>query len=456
MKIHKQWGLFSLVMALLLAVTGCAQTTPSPSTTPANSAISATTASVSSSTGIKPTTFSLPEVLQQDMNPLTTTCMVNLSLWPLMYDALVQPDSTFTPHLGLASSIANTGTTVTVHLRTGVKFSDGSALTASDVVSSYNVVKNTPSSFFFANLSNIVSITAPDNRTVVFTMGTANALEENVLNIPIVKSRGNGSAVNVPPLGTGAYTYSTNQFNSTLTLNKNWYGGGKFNFQTISLVNMHSTDAILSSLNIGEVNYLFTDYGNGAQSTANLATKSVDLNRMVFMGTNSAHALLADAHVRNAISLAIDRNSLSSNAFSSQAISTNLPYNPDWAGGTKLVKSDLTSQTSKAQTELKTAGFTTQNTAGVITKANGATPLQLTLLVCSDDAQMSAAANQIRLSLTKAGIGVAINSQPSAAYQAALQAGNYDLYLGSISLTSGYESFSIVSFWGGSVLWGPG
>ncbi|MFT8887861.1 MAG: ABC transporter substrate-binding protein [Ethanoligenens sp.] len=444
MKHKKHWAYRLGALLLSFTLAGCAAhpsggaSSSSSSKTlssVASHAAASQTSSAASQAATKPTTFSLPVVFAQDMNPLTTSCMLNLTLWPLLYDCLSQPDTTFTAQKGLASSITNSGTTVTIQLRGGVKFTDGSMLTASDVVYSYNLAKNTPSSYFHGNVSNIAAVNQQGSNTVVFTLAAPDALVENLLDVPIVKS-GSGAVTRTPPVGSGPYTFSTSQFSGTLSVNKSWYGGGTFGFQAIALVNMLSTDAVLGSLKIGEINYLYTDYGNGAVPTANLDSKTVNLNRMVFMGVNSAHALTADTHVRRAISFALDRQSLSTDAFSAQALPTDLPYNPDWAGGTKPAAADLNTQLDKAGAELTAAGYTLQDISGIATKAGGANPLQLTLLVNSEDQQMTAAANQIKVSLYKVGIGININAQPFTAYTAALQAGNYDLYLGNLSLTA--------------------
>lgn len=449
-----------MALLLSLALAGCAarpsggasSSKPSSSSKTSSAKASSQASSASLQAASKPTIFSLPVVFAQDMNPLTSSCMLNVTLWPLLYDSLTQPDATFTARQGLAASVSNSGATMTVQLRGGVKFSDGSALTAQDVAYSYSLVKTTPSSYFYGNVSNIVSVTPQGSGTVVFSLAAPDALAQNLLDIPIVKS-GSGPAARTPPVGSGPYTFSTNQFSGTLSVNKSWYGGGTFGFQTIALVNMPSSDAVLGSLKIGEINYLYTDYGNGAVPTANLESKAVNLNRMVFMGVNSAHALTADAHVRKAISFALDRQSLSDDAFSSQALPTDLPYNPDWAGGAKPTGAELGAQLDKAGAELAAAGFTSQNIGGVVTKAGGATPLQLTLLVNSGDQQMTAAAGQIKVELAKAGVGVTINAQPFNAYVAALQAGSYDLYLGNLSLAADMDLSPLLAS-GGTAAYG--
>lgn len=372
-------------------------------------------------------------------------------LWPLLYDSLAQPDASFTPQFGLASSIDVSGTTVTAHLKSGVKFWDGSALGAQDVVYSYNLVKSTPSSYFYSNVQNIASVAAQGSATVVFTLASPDALAQNLLDIPIIKSGSaatsgaNAAYPNAPPTGSGPYQLSMAAVGGTLTLNKSWYGGGSFGFQTIAVNNIRNTDALDSSLKIGEINYLFTDYGQGAVSVPNIETKAVNLNRMVFLGVNSAHAGLGDAHVRRAVSLLIDRSGLVTDAFSSQALATNLPYNPDWAGGVKPQAADLSASSDKAAQELTQAGYTARNASGVYTKADGSAPLSLSLLYNSDDSRMATAARLLSQALTKAGIGVTAEGKAFDAYTQALQSGGFDLYLGDVALTDDMDLTPLLS-----------
>lgn len=447
----------ALLLALCVgtALFGCSA--PAASSSSGSSGTSSS-ASSSSSAATAPETFTLPAVFSQSMNPLTTSCMQNLVLWPLLFDSLAQTDASFTAQKGLATDISSSGTTVRVTLRSGVKFSDGSTLSAADVVYSYNLVKNTPASYFYSNVANIASVTG-SGTTVVFTLNAPDALAANLLNIPIIKSGSDVTAAadvnypNKPPVGSGPYTLSMAAVGSTMTLNKSWYGGtGSFGFQTIALYNIHNSNAIASSLKIGEINYLFTDYGQGETAVANMDTKAVNLNRMVFLGVNAAHAGVSDAHVRKAVSLLINRSSLVTDAFSTQALGTDLPYNPDWAGGAQPAKEALLTQADKADAELRQAGYTAGGAGGAYTKTGGAA-LTLTLLYNSDNSRMTAAAKAISQTLTKAGIGVTLSGQTFDAYTAALQAGSYDLYLGDIALTDDMDLSPLLAA-GGAAAYG--
>src|SRR5215813_3815239 len=91
---------------------------------------------------------------------------VNESIWldQNLYSRLLQPNPTGTgllPDLATSWDIAKDGLTYTFHLRTDAKFSDGSPLTASDVVYSITRSRKFSGGWGFL-LTAMKSITAPD------------------------------------------------------------------------------------------------------------------------------------------------------------------------------------------------------------------------------------------------------------------------------------------------------
>lgn len=468
-----------LVGTLLMTLVGCRLGWPNFSKSKGKSASSHTASSAVStasaaSSAAAATVFSLPMALGRDMNPLKTDSMTNLTLWPLLFDSLAEPDSGYSTQWCLASSADISGSTVTVHLRSGVHFTDGTALTAKDVLYSYNAVRGDSASFFYANTTNIANITFSGNYTVIFTLKSPDALFANLLNIPIIKSGSDTTATAVGsspcPIGSGRYSYSDNALNGTLTVNKSWYKGTAPTIQTIRLINMLDSSATLSSLKTGVINYLYADWNGATVATAGLQTASVGLNRMVFLGVNWSNSFLANAHVRRAVSMAIDRSSIVSEAFSSRAKASLLPFNPDWAELVKLntaasgpsaasTASSASSASSKtarssssktasgasaasvdsdtANTTVDRADVTNELTAAGLPAKSGssATLLTLRLLVDSGNTQMMTAAKKIVSSLSPSGIAVTIDAEPASAYASKLSAGQYDLYLGEIRLT---------------------
>lgn len=479
-----------LAIAVALGAAGCGHekknASPTGSSSSPSSSSSSSAVGSSAASSVKSSSFSLAVCLGKSLNPLTTDSMTNLTLWPLLFDSLAEPDASYNPVMRLASSVDISGNTVTAHLRSGVKFTDGTSLTARDVLYSYNMVRNDPASYFYSNVANISGISTPDSSTVKFTLSASDALFTNLMNIPIVKYNTGSLSVSpgdTPvPVGTGRYVFSNDYLTGTLTANKSWYKGTSPAFQTIRLVNILTSSATLSSLKIGEINYLFSDDSGNGVSVVGLGTTSVNLNQMVFLGVNTVSSKpgLSNAHVRKAVSLAVDRGSIVTDVFSSRAKASSLPFNPAWAGLPKTVASagssssavsaassavSKTSGASKssgasssssggsdstaassasaasgsvnfsaAASELAAAGFPVKN-PGI----PGSPVLSYSLLVNQDNSLMMSAAKNIAASLAKTGIGITIDAQPSAAYGAKLSAGSFDLYLGQIRLTDNMD-----------------
>jgi len=110
------------------------------------------------------------------LDPHTQTAFSSLRLLELIYEPLVTLDSDLSLQPGLATAWAfsEDGMTLTMNLREGVKFHDGSDFTAEDVIASFNrLLAEETASAARTNYLSIVSMDAPDDYTVVFNLNTA-------------------------------------------------------------------------------------------------------------------------------------------------------------------------------------------------------------------------------------------------------------------------------------------
>ncbi len=89
-----------------------------------------------------------------------------------LYDSLVFPntDGGVDPHLAESWDVSDDGLTWTFHLREGVKFHNGSELTASDVAFSMNRILEIGEGLAYVFLGTVESATALDDYTVEFTL----------------------------------------------------------------------------------------------------------------------------------------------------------------------------------------------------------------------------------------------------------------------------------------------
>ena len=85
--------------------------------------------------------FTLCYSSEDSLSPFAARTRSNLELASLLYQGLTALDAEWAPQPALASSVTVSGTTVTAVIRENAVFSDGSAVTAADAASSFELAK---------------------------------------------------------------------------------------------------------------------------------------------------------------------------------------------------------------------------------------------------------------------------------------------------------------------------
>jgi peptide/nickel transport system substrate-binding protein len=95
-----------------------------------------------------------------------------------LYDTLIFPNvkGGVDPWLAESWDISPDGTTYTFHLKEGVKFHDGTDLKASDVVYSFNRLKEIGEGYAYLSTEGVESVKAVDDKTVEFKLAKPSAL----------------------------------------------------------------------------------------------------------------------------------------------------------------------------------------------------------------------------------------------------------------------------------------
>jgi peptide/nickel transport system substrate-binding protein len=306
-------GLASLAL-LLAACSGTPEPSETTSQTPTGTDTSAAATSAAPTTGgnLVVGVTSDPDTLF----PWKATQFQAVAVLQTMYGTLTEFDEDLGVVPGLAESwdVSTDGLTVTLHLRKGVTFADGSTFDSADVVSSLQKIQNPDTAAVSAaSLASVTGIAAPDADTVELTLSAPDAaLLANlaVVNMAMLSSDDTEEALNTTPNGTGPFVLETRTANQSLTIARNdAYWGDKALLDTVEFRVIPDESSIVSAMESGNVQLaVFNDplVAQTAEAGGIHIEKTPQLSYHVLQ-LNATKGVLGDVNVRLAIQCAIDR-----------------------------------------------------------------------------------------------------------------------------------------------------
>ncbi|MDO5531792.1 extracellular solute-binding protein [Sutterella sp.] len=230
---------------------------------------------------------------------------------------------------------------MTVRLREGVTFSDGSPVTAADVVWSFEALMRDASPTFRSYWREVEGAKALDGRTVRFTFRTDGNRELPLITaqIPVLPSRwwqgrNLGDPLKTPMPGTGPYRIADRRLGERLVLERvrDWWGdglpanAGRWNFDRIEVEYYRDWTVMREAFFAGNMDYYIErtikDWKmgydvpavrSGAIARAEVRTQSAFGFSGIFM--NTRRPVLADRRVREALSLMFDFEAVNRTVF---------------------------------------------------------------------------------------------------------------------------------------------
>lgn len=294
--------------------------------------------------------------------------------------------------------------TYTFHLEEGVKFHDGSAFNAE--VCKWNLdlykEKGILSGSFF---SNIESVEAVDEYTVVvhFTKWDSTFLHGLARHPGIMASKEayeslGEDGLRSNPVGTGPFKWVSREQDVGVKLEKfTDYRLGEPNLDAVN-INIYAEPLVAQvAMETGEIQVLFSDDFNSADALkekgfqVNATTVPRTAYTMCYHSIDEPGNPMADLRVRQAISYAVDRDSISSTLFSDYYISSN-----QWAvPGTKDYNDAIIGypyDVEKAKALMKEAGYE-NGFETMITLASGPVALNIAQIISEQLSKIGITAN---------------------------------------------------------------
>ena len=390
--------------------------------------------------------ITLAYTANDSLNPYLAKTKTNQELSRLLYDGLAVLDSSMTATLRLAKSIENKGTKVTVTLKDAV-FSDGSPVTAEDVIGSYEAALKGEYLSYKADFANVKEVTKTAKGAVVFELAYEDPYFVNFLDFPIYKQgsddQQNQDNKKLPPIGCGRYIFHEETGEYWLTANPNWWGG-TIATPRVNLLNLPDDEAIHHGVQVGTVQWYYSDLQKGTlPGGLTTLSKQVPLQNLVYVGCNMNSGAVSSREVRLAVSYAISREQVAQTAYFGAAI----PAKGMYPAGLETV-SGL--QTLTPQSDKQTALDWLNKTAYVKTdkdgyRSNGNQTLTIRIIYNEGNDARASMASLLAAQLKDIGCKVTLEPLSFAGYQNAIKHGYYDLYIGEMRIPDNLDLYPFLT-----------
>jgi peptide/nickel transport system substrate-binding protein len=429
--------------AALLAACGSSSKSSTASSTASASNAAATTSGNSSA--VLTVESAQQNAITQNFNPfIQSSAATLLGATSLVYEPLLQANAIkpgqYYNWLATGYSWSNGGKSITFTIRPGVKWSDGTPLTAADVAFTFNMLKQYPD----ANNTGLAvgSVSSNGNQVTINFATPQYANLQNIAGQTYIVPQAIWSKVGDPgkyadpnPVGSGPYTVT--QFSSQgLTLKANpSYWGGKPAVGTVQFPTYASANTALAALQTDQLHWA-GNFIPGVQQVFEaghpnhqtwfvpIQTNSLEPNLTKFPTNQLA--------VRKAISLAIDRTALSQQAEGgieppvSNASGLTLPIfqqflSPSVAGSTLNAHSDI----AGAKQVLQQAGYVMGSDGMFRTKSGQKLTIDITNPSSFND--YATGDQMIAGWLRQAGIDATFVGQSVTAWSSDIATGNYQM-----------------------------
>ena len=414
--------LIALTLCLTLGLTACSgdpaaipedpKPTPTPSATPEQQK------------------FTLPYYPNASLHPISGNNRASMVLTSLVYQGLFELDNSFTPHgvLCASHSVSDDGLVWTFAL-SNKTFSDGSSVTAADVVSSLETARS--STLYADRLSDIQTISAEADGTVRLTLTRPNRFLPALLDIPVIHDPQDGSM----PLGTGPYRFAEDD--GPLRLVREDFAPDTIP-EEIPLLAVEGADDLIYAFDAGNVSLSVSDLTGANALGYSVGYEAFDFptTTMLFVGFQTTTGPCADPLIRQAISRGFDRDTVSTSLLAGHAEATCLPFSPHSSLYSASHEQSGGYDPAAAENLLISAGYT-KGEDGLLYRGRAA--LSLTFVVNTDNSFKLTIADYLTEQLRKLGIEITLEKLAWDDYLTALEAGSFDLYLGEVALTADFD-----------------
>lgn len=362
----------------------------------------------------------IPYYPDRSLNPYQCTDYTNRVVGSLLYQGLFAIDQDYQPWPILCQSYQMSWDMKTYTFTLAqATFSDGSALTAADVVASLQAAKS--GEVYKGRFTHVDKIGISKDGKVEIKLDVPCENLPVLLDIPIVKE----AQVDAPiPLGTGAYVFVSGK-EPALERRSGWWcnGGLPVTTERIRLMKAGTPSDLRDAFEFSNLSLVISDPGSDTYADFHSDYELWESENGIFLylGCNAKSKVMGNEDLRRELLQAIDRESIIAEFYRGFATAATLPASPNSPAYT----AGLANQYPYEPMRLIQA----------VEEYRDTTLEEVILLVNSDDSIRHRVAAKISHDLSSCGLAVHVQALPTKDYLQALKKGEYDLYLGQTRLS---------------------
>lgn len=375
-----------------------------------------------------------------EINPFHCTDRDLVSLNHLVFESLVDFDDEMKPTPLLADSWTSNGKEWTFKLREGIVFHNGAALTAYEVVASYQrFLLCEETNPYYSRVQMISSMEVVDDLTLKVNSKYSGYVTLYAMTFPVVQS---STLDDRMARGTGPYWYTEYATGSGVRLEVNplWWKKDP-EIQSIAARNYADTGSALEALKTNEINLLCTQSSQAAINRKISGLTSMDYTTTTYemlVPNLSDDSPMGDVRMRQALMYGIDRAAVAESAYLGMGVQCEVPVNPSsWLYESQSAIYYYSPE--RAYQLIQSCGWEDLTGDGMLNQIDGVLLKDLTLKLVTYNESTNTirenAANLIANQLAKVGVTVEVHVYTKQTCLQRVKDKNYDIALVGVQLS---------------------
>ncbi len=433
--------LTALLLIFVMMLTGCGgQSTVNTEgeTTEATTDTETTTAQQAAETPTAGGTLKISMRKPQTLNPLLNEDVTVDSVLRLMFEPLfvVDEEQNIVANLADGYLLADDGRSVAISLRSDAQWSDGTQVTADDLIFSLDTIAEAPAgSIYKRAMANVSDYYQTSSTTVVIEYSAPFGGCMYNLCFPLIPEHYYSgyntvdSERSMQPLGNGMYTFVDYRIvrYMNMTASSNCFRGTPY-IENINVTVIDDKETEISAFEQGLIDVISVspeEYGT-FNSQNEIEVTPYSSNKFEFLGFNFKNSALSNKNIRQAIAYAVPMDNIIDNIYLGNAVKSLTPVNPNSVLNSDTGIDEYDHDLNMARQLVAQTGLTAQQ-------------LTFTILVNEDNSERCEIAELIASELNQIGMNVTVYETTFANYVNMLQNDSFTMFIGGMEFNTGVD-----------------